>query len=141
MNFEDRFQPNVAEALKSYSSTGYSGLLGIEVTEVEPGRIVCTLPVRDELLSAVGMLHGGALSSLIDHTLSLAVYPLVEPGAWVATLEFKVNYLRPTKEGVLRAIGQVISLRKELAVVRVEVMNGETLVAHAQGTLYVKDRK
>ena len=88
----------------------------------------------------MGLVHGGVISALVDHTLSLAVYPLVEMDRWVATLELKLNYVSWAKEGELVATGRVESLRRTHAVVRVDVHNDERLVAVGQGTLYIRDR-
>ncbi|MCC7071647.1 MAG: PaaI family thioesterase [Deltaproteobacteria bacterium] len=137
------FNPKVAEALKSAATAPghFPAHLGIEVEDAVPGRIVCTLAVRPEHLTpVVGVVHGGVLAALVDHTLSIAVYPLVEVGKWVATVEFKINYLGSVREGVLRATGSVERLGKRVAVVRVEVENDGAPVALAQGTLYVRDQ-
>jgi uncharacterized protein (TIGR00369 family) len=130
----------VAKAIKERSGSGYSGLLGIKVDEVAAGRVVCSLTVRPELCSSLGVLHGGAIASLIDHALSIVVFPLVEVGKWVATLEFKVNYVSWVREGSLRVVASVESLEQNLAVVRVEVDNDAKSVAVGQGTLYIRDR-
>src|SRR5262245_50628737 len=142
-DLKQKFNPMVAEAIKAATLRGpYSSLLGLRVDEVSPGEIVCSLPLRPELHSGVGAVHGGAISSLIDHTLSLAVYPLMEPGMWAATAEFKVNYVDSVRQeqGALRARGTVLSLKTRTAVVRVDVDNGGKLVATALGTLYLRDK-
>lgn len=139
----DGFNPKVAEALKSAAQVQghFPAFLGIEVESAAPGRITCTLAVRPEHITpVVGVVHGGVIAALVDHTLSIAVYPLVEVGKWVATVEFKLNYLGSVKEGVIRAVGTVERLGKRVAVVRVEVENAGATVALAQGTLYVRDR-
>ena len=140
--FEAEFNPKVADALREYTKAGgFPSKLGITVDKVEPGSIVCSLKIRPEdHCSSVGVVHGGVIASLIDHTLSLAVYPLVEVGKWVATVEFKTNYLGWVKEGTLVATGTVETLRRKIAVARVAVTNGDETVALAQGTLYVRDR-
>lgn len=136
-----RFNPKVAEALGAYTrSSPYAGPLGIEVVSVEPGRVVCQLQVAERHHSGAGAVHGGAIVSLIDHSLSMAVYPLVEIGRWVATLEFKVSYLAPVRDGTLLAEASVLSLRKRVGTVRVDVRNGEQLAATATGTVYIRDK-
>ncbi|OGQ24039.1 MAG: hypothetical protein A2138_11380 [Deltaproteobacteria bacterium RBG_16_71_12] len=140
--FAAGFNPKVAEALQSAARVEghFPAYLGIEVERAEPGRITCALTVRPEHITpVVGVVHGGVIAALVDHTLSIAVYPLVEPGKWVATVEFKLNYLGSVKEGVIRAVGTVERLGKRVAVVRVEVENAGASVALAQGTLYVRD--
>lgn len=140
--FSAVFNPKVAEALQNAARIEghFPAFLGIVVEGAEPGRITCTLAVRPEHVTpVVGVVHGGVIAALVDHTLSIAVYPLVEPGKWVATVEFKLNYLGSVKEGVIRAVGTVERLGKRVAVVRVEVDNAGSTVALAQGTLYVRD--
>jgi uncharacterized protein (TIGR00369 family) len=138
------FNPQVAEALPEYTKRSpYASHLGIEVAKVEPGLIVCKMKITDAHHSGVGAVHGGAIVSLIDHSLSLAVYPLVEVGKWVATLEFKVNYVAPVKMGgptEIEAEARVLSLKKVVAHVRVDVRANGELVATAQGTGYIRDR-
>src|SRR5690349_14563290 len=96
------FNSQVAEVLAEATlAAPYPSLLGIEVVEQRPGRIQCRLPVTEKLMSGVGLLHGGVLTSLIDHVLSIVVYPHVEPGKWVATLDLKVSYIAPVREGEL----------------------------------------
>ncbi len=141
-DFAEKFQPAVAAALKEATAHGpYSSLLGLRVDESGPGVVVCSLPLRPELDSGVGAVHGGAIASLVDHSLSLSVYPLVEPGKWVATAEFKLNYLAAARTGTLRATARVLSLRRTQAVARVDVTDDAgQLVAVAQGSLTVRDR-
>ena len=115
--------------------TGLPGFLGIRFTEVEPGRCVAELDVGDHLLNPFGAAHGAVLASLVDHMLGSAVFPLVPRGTWPATLEFKINYLAPTRPGVLRATSRVVSLSRKTAVVSVDCHNDGRLVGTALGTL------
>src|SRR5262249_43056479 len=98
---------------------GVPGFLGIRVTDVGPGWCVAELEVGEHLLNPFGAAHGAVLASLIDHVLGAAVFPIIPRGTWPATLEFKVNYLAPTRPGVLRATSRVRSLSKKTAVVTV----------------------
>lgn len=144
MSFDERFNPRVAEALAAATKTApYPSLIGLEIVEQTPGRLVCRFPVRDAIMNGVGTVHGGAIASIVDHVASVVVYPLVEVGRWVATLELKTSYLAPVKAGEVVAEATVLSLRKRLGTVRVDVHNvvGEsrTLVATALGTVYVRD--
>jgi uncharacterized protein (TIGR00369 family) len=140
-DFRGRFNEKVAAALvEATKHAAYPSLLGIEVIEQTPGFIRCKLPVTEKLFNGVGTMHGGALVSVVDHALSLAVYPLVEVGKWVATLEFKIDYIAPVREGELICEATVLSLRRALGVVRVDVRCADQLVATALGTVYVRDR-
>src|SRR5262245_14277866 len=115
MSLEERFNPRVAAALAAATkSAPYPSLIGLEVAEQTPGRVVCRLPVREGIMNGVGTVHGGAIGSIVDHVLSIVVYPLVEVGRWVATLELKTSYLAPVREGEILAEATVLSLRKRL---------------------------
>jgi 1,4-dihydroxy-2-naphthoyl-CoA hydrolase len=125
----------------SQAVTGLPGYLGIEITQIEPGRLAARLAVRDELLTPFGNLHGGVMAAFVDHVLGCVLYPLIEPGQWAATTEFKLNYLAPARAGHLIGDSTVVSLSRRTGVVRVEVTNDDRLVCVAQGTLLITDPK
>ena len=146
-DWSDRFDQELADALLtgSYvpegSVTGVPGYLGIRFTEVGPGRCVAEVDVGEHLLNPFGAAHGAVLASLVDHVLGSAVFPLVPRGTWPATLEFKVNYLAPTRPGILRASSRVLSLSKKTAVVAVDCENDGRLVGTALGTIALSPPK
>ena len=113
---------------------GIDGFLGIRVTSIEPGRLTAEMPVTDQLITVMGTMHGGCLSALCDHVLGVVMYPVMPPGHWAATTEFKINLLAPVTKGVCVASSEIISISKRMAVVRIEVENEGRLVAAAQGT-------
>ncbi len=114
--------------------SGLAGYLGLRITMAQPGRVVCEMPVTDQLLTGFGTLHGGCLSALCDHIQGVVMYPVMEPGGRAATTEFKVNLLAPVTGGRCVATAEIVAMSTHLAVVRTEVVNGNRLVAVAQGT-------
>jgi uncharacterized protein (TIGR00369 family) len=120
---------------------GLPGYLGIRLTDTWPGGMRAEIPVRDDLLNPFGNLHGGVLAALCDHVLGTVCYPVIPPGAWAATTEFKLNYLAPVTAGSLSAAAQIVSLTKRTAVVRIEVDNDGRQVCLAQGTVLVMPPK
>ncbi|MFV0259425.1 MAG: PaaI family thioesterase [Acidimicrobiales bacterium] len=116
------------------SSRGIDSYLGLVITAIEPGRLVCEMPVTDELITTMGNMHGGCLSALCDHTLGVVMYPVMPPGYWAATTEFKINLLAPVTGGTCVATADIVSMSKRLAVVRIDVENDGRPVAVAQGT-------
>ena len=116
---------------------GLPGFLGIRIADYWAGGLRFEVQVRDELLTPFKNLHGGVLAAIVDHMLGTVCYPVIPPGSWAATTEFKLNYLAPVTEGTLSAVSQVVSLTKRTAVVRIEVKNGERLVCAAQGTVLI----
>ena len=120
------------------SDSGIDGFLGTRVVEMEAGRRVVEFDVGDEHLTFIGNMHGGCLAALCDHCLGVVLYPVMPPGSWAATTEFKVNYLRPVSGGTCRATAVIESMTKRSAVVTIRVENEGRLAAIAQGTCTVK---
>ena len=81
------------------SKRGIDGFLGIVVTELEPGRLVAEMEVTKDLITIMGTMHGGCLSAMCDHVLGVVMYPVMPPGYWAATTEFKLNLLAPVTKG------------------------------------------
>jgi uncharacterized protein (TIGR00369 family) len=141
------YNPRVAEALATATkSAPFPTLLGFVVVEQRPGYIACKIPVGDRHKNGIGLVHGGVLTALIDHVLSVVVYPHVEVGKWVATLDLQVSYLAPVHDGELLAEAEIVSLRRRIGSVRINVRNvggppgsEPELVAAAMGNVYVKD--
>ena len=113
---------------------GIDAFLGLKIVAVEAGRMVCEMPVTEELLTPIGNMHGGCLSALCDHVLGTVMYPVMPKGYWAATTEFKINLLAPVSGGVCTATAEIISMTRRLAVVRIEVENEGRPAAVAQGT-------
>ncbi|MBI3767660.1 MAG: PaaI family thioesterase [Deltaproteobacteria bacterium] len=135
------FNQRIADAMVASSEQG-GGLpqyLGIHLREMTPGRLVATMDVRPELITPMGAVHGGVMAGFVDHCLGCVLYPLMKPGQWAATTEFKLNYLRAVRAGTLTAESTVLSMGRRSAVVRVDVRNDGTLACVAQGTLLVSD--
>ncbi len=140
-NFEN-FNDKIAQSMIRVNNEATSGLpfyLGVRFLEFGPGRLEAELPVRPDLLTPFGTLHGGAMAALVDHVLGCVLYPLMRRGQWAATTEFKLNYLTAVKGGVLRVESTIVSLGRRSAVVRVEVENEGRAVCTALGTLMISD--
>ena len=124
------------------SDTCIDGFLGIRHEEMSAGRLVAEFDVDDHHLSFIGSMHGGCLAALCDHCLGVVLYPVMPPDSWAATTEFKVNYLKPVREGTCRATASIEAMTKRSAVVSIRVENviddDIRLVALAQGTCTVK---
>lgn len=141
------FSEQVAEGMLGTNpllEAGLMGFLGIRHTGCGAGWIEAELDVRTDLLTPFGTAHGGVVSALADHVLGSVMYPVMAPGQWAATTEFKLNLLRPVREGVLRGRGDVISLSRAMGVVRIDITNdipdgGSRLAAAAQGTVSIQD--
>ncbi len=136
------YAQEVADAMleaKELIDTGLMGFLQIRHVSFGPGTMVAEIDVRDDLLTPFGTLHGGVISALADHVLGSVMYPVMERGQWAATTEFKLNLLRPVRGGVLQASAEIISMSRRMAVIRIDITNGDRLAGAAQGTVSIQD--
>lgn len=86
--------PNPADAMP------FSKLMGVEVSEVSKERVVGTLLVREDLCTAGGILHGGAIMAFADALGALGGFAnLPEGAAGTTTIESKTNFLGAAKQG------------------------------------------
>jgi uncharacterized protein (TIGR00369 family) len=134
----ESYDPELAEMLVGGAlglEDGLTGYLGLRMTDVGPGFATAEIDVRPELVHGFGAVHGGVVAAIVDHVLGSAIFPVVPRGTWPATLEFKLNYLAPVRDGVIKATGTVLTLRRRTAVVQVDVTNGGVPVAVALGTI------
>jgi len=134
----EHWNPETAERFKKFiPERGIDGFLGIRIDNVEPGKLIASFDVTDEMITMIGNMHGGCLSAFCDHVLGVVLYPVMPEGSWAATTEFKINLLKPVSEGTCTATAEVISMTRTTAVVRIDVSNGDRLVAAAQGTCLI----
>lgn len=83
--------------------------LGIEITELELGKVTATMPVNGRTRQPFGILHGGASVALAETVASVGAYELVDKETEaVAGLEINANHVRPKSEGVVTATGTVL---------------------------------
>jgi len=100
----------------------FAKLLGLELDTIEPGLAVMSLRIRQELKQNSGVVHGGAIASLIDTAMAFAIIPLLAEGERTTTVDLTINYLLPLTSGratatarVLRAGRRVIALSADVS--------------------------
>jgi 1,4-dihydroxy-2-naphthoyl-CoA hydrolase len=78
------------------------GLIGIEIDEIEEGRVRMHLPLRPQLLAPNGYLHAGTVVTLADSACGYGCIASLPDGATgFTTIELKVNFLATALEGTL----------------------------------------
>jgi uncharacterized protein (TIGR00369 family) len=79
----------------------YNGALGLRAIEVMSDGLVAELPYAETLVGNpdTGVLHGGAVTSLIDATCGAAVVVALRAACRIATLDLRIDYLKPAAAG------------------------------------------
>ena len=71
----------------------FPGLLGIELVEVAPERVLASMPVRPDMCTTGEALHGGAIMAFADTLGAVATFLNLPKGARTTTIESKTNFL------------------------------------------------
>jgi uncharacterized protein (TIGR00369 family) len=105
--------------------------LDFRFVELSPGIAVVAGTPDFRFYNTLGTVHGGYTATLLDSCMSSAVQTHLKAGLSYATVEFKVNLVRPLAEGVgtVRAEGKVINMGRTIA-------TAEGRLVDAAGKLY-----
>ena len=128
-----------ARVRASFAKQQFMATLGARLERVEPGEVTIRLPFRADLTQQHGSLHAGAVTSVIDTACGYAALSLMEPGAAVLSVEFKVNLLAPASGTEFIATGRVVRAGRTLTVCSGELVakskERDTVVALMQATM------
>jgi uncharacterized protein (TIGR00369 family) len=123
---------------KAVDTVPFAKLLGIELDDVSRGTATLGINVRDELKQNHGVVHGGAIASLIDTATAFAIISLLAPGERVTTVDLTITYLRPLTEGRVTAVARVLRAGRRLFVVSAEVFDKDKKLATTALSTYIK---
>lgn len=110
-------------------------LLGMELTAVSPGACAVRLVVRDDLLNAVGLTHGGATYALADFAFAVASN---SHGEVAVALSTQMSYPAASRVGdtlIATATEQSCGARTGLYSIEVRTQTGK-LVGLFTGTVF-----
>ena len=120
--------------------------LGMQVTEIGAGRAVITMPYNECLIGdpETGVIHGGAVSALMDTCGGAAVMSHPSSPMGTATIDLRIDYMRAAKPGdMITAIAECYHMTRFVAFVRATAMDADMArpVAAATGAFTVEDLK
>ena len=99
---------------------------------------VATMTVQDKHRQKAGVVQGGIIATLADYAFHRAVESVLRPGQSAVTVELKVNFIAPARDGELTAAARVVSSGRRIVVCDVDVTGpGDTLIARCLGTYLV----
>ncbi len=96
--------------------------LTVENVDAEKAKVVMKMPIHEQLergSEISGQFHGGPIASLIDTAGDFAVAVKVKGG--VPTINFRVDYLRPSSGSFLRATAHARRLGRTIGVADIDV--------------------
>jgi uncharacterized protein (TIGR00369 family) len=123
----------------------HADALGLTLVSIEKGRGVMSAPWREELVGDpdTGVIASGVVTALIDHTCGLAINSAMDLMAPIATLDLRIDYLRPAAPRAgLTAEAHAYRLTRTIGFVRAEAWDVDRgdLVATAQAAFMLNTR-
>lgn len=116
----------------------FGRFLDMSVELGEPGSATGYVEASEEHLNPYGIVHGGAVSALVDTAMGAAVAPMLRDGERCATIEMQVRFLRSAGVGTLRADASVLKPGSTVFHAECNVTDGEgRAVATATATFAV----
>jgi len=85
----------------------FERLLNLDIVEAANGRALLKMPFLYEYAQGAGLMHGGALVSLADTAVVMAIKSLLSPGSHFATIRMGTEFLYPVTRGVVTAEAEV----------------------------------
>lgn len=116
----------------------HSRELSMHLVEIGDGEATITMPYDEKLIGdpKSGVIHGGAVSTLIDSCCGAAVMSHPEGTSDTATIDLRIDYMRAAKPGdALTAIATCYHVTRTAAFVRAVALDSdkENPVATAAG--------
>ena len=116
------------------------GLMAMTAVSVGEGTVEFRCLPDESAYNPIGVVHGGLVCTLLDSVAGCAVHSTLPSGMGYTSLEIKVSYLRPVRQGGgdLTAIGRVTKPGRRAAFADGEVRDGDgKLIATASSTCLV----
>lgn len=110
--------------------------LGLKVLELKKGYAKMRIPLRPELIGDVrsGNWHGGVMATALDAAGGMAAASLLTSAAdKLATLDIRVDYLKPNRSKAIIVTGEIIRSGNSTIVTNLQAFNEETEELLADG--------
>jgi acyl-CoA thioesterase len=111
------------------SKNPFIAFMGIEVPVLGLGYARFVLPFQDRLTNTIGLLQGGVIAALADEAVAFALWSLVPEGESISTVELKINFLAPVRQGLVIAEAHIAKRGNNISLGEVEVRNNDRLVS------------
>jgi uncharacterized protein (TIGR00369 family) len=128
----------LARLREAFASVPYAHLLGIEIVRLERGEATLSLRSRPELMRMAGIMHGGALASLMDSASAFAALTMLGADVHTVTVDLTLHFLRPVTEGLVEARARVLRAGRRIITVSIEATNADGKAVATALTTYLK---
>ncbi len=123
---------------KALGTAHLAKLLGVEREAVAPGTTTLSFKIKDDLKQNNGVVHGGAIASLVDTATAFAIISLLPPDEKATTVDLTISYLRPLRKGRAHSTARVLRAGRRLIVVSAELVDDSGILIATALATYIK---
>jgi uncharacterized protein (TIGR00369 family) len=130
----------VADVLAAYvEHSPFASHLGLQADTIEPDHVRLSMPFQEQLVTVGDVVHGGAISSLIDTTATIAAWSGLQSldNARGTTISLTVSFIAAARGRDLIADARVVRRGKTVCFCEVHVGDGQGTTV-AQGLVTYK---
>ncbi|MBM4288299.1 MAG: PaaI family thioesterase [Deltaproteobacteria bacterium] len=103
--------------------------MDIEVPDLGIGYARFLMPFKPGMANSIGLLQGGMIAALADEAVAYALWSLVPEGELISTVELKINFLAPVRQGPVEAVARIARRGRTISLGEVDVREKDQLVA------------
>ena len=118
----------------------FEAYLGMRIDEARDGRAVLSMPFKVKLAQGKGLMHGGAVASIADTAVAMAIKSMVPEGTDFVTVEMSLKFLAPVHEGTVLAEARGVPQGERKIVGEADIYNGGTRVAEFRALFVIKKK-
>ncbi|NPA68525.1 MAG: PaaI family thioesterase [Chlorobi bacterium] len=122
-------------------------LIGVKVLEIKEGYVKLKFPYKEDFIGdpRSKRLHGGYTATAVDLAGGVAAMTyMTSQEDDVATIDMRIDYIRPGKPESIIAEGQVLSKRKRSVVTEMKIYHPdapEKIIAFGRGVFSIKRKE
>lgn len=131
----DQQRQRISRALNNMP---FGQMLGIQLEKAEQGVATMSFEISASLKQNNGVVHGGAIATLIDTATAFAIIPLLQEGETASTIELTISYLRPLITGKVTCSASVRREGRRLIALSADVFDNEGNLAATSLSTYMR---
>lgn len=143
---EDEREQLKLKLIRGFSANvPHNRALGMQILEIARAEALFKLPYDVKLVGNpdTGVLHGGAITALLDGASGAAVFATLTDFVPIATLDLRIDYLRPAEAGqAVHARATCYKLTRNVAFTRAVAYHEDPddPIAHSVGTFMISTK-